>query len=117
MTIAAPTTQSLRSRRVTPGARGWLPVLLLPISIGLGLVYFAAVEGLALGFTDWNLITAPSWVGADNFIAIIHDDRFWISLKNTVGIVVLTVPAKMFIGLLLALLLHRVMRFSSFFRL
>ena len=69
MTTASATARvaGRRPRRVTPGAAPWLPVLLLPICIGLGVVYFCAVEGLALGFTDWNLISSPAWVGLDNF--------------------------------------------------
>ena len=72
MTTASATARvaGRRPRRVTPGAAPWLPVLLLPICIGLGVVYFCAVEGLALGFTDWNLISSPAWVGLDNFAGI-----------------------------------------------
>ena len=109
--------QPLRSRRFTPGSRRWLPVMLLPITIGLGLVYFAAIEGLALGFTDWNLISPARWIGLDNFVAILGDDRFWHAMRNTFAIVVLTVPAKVVVGLLLALLLNRIRRWGSFFRL
>lgn len=104
-------------RRVTAGAGRWLPVLLIPICIGLGLVYFAAVQGLALGFTDWDLISPAEWVGLRNYGEILRDPRFWISLRNTVGIVLLTVPAKVVIGLVLAMALNRVRRFGSFFRL
>lgn len=106
-----------RQRRVTPGALRWLPLLLIPICIGLGVVYFATAQGLALGFTDWNLIEPPAWVGLQNFRAILADPRFWKSLSNTSLIVILTVPAKTVIGMLLAVAMHRVHRFGSFFRL
>ncbi|WP_053202447.1 carbohydrate ABC transporter permease [Jiangella muralis] len=106
-----------RPRRVTPGAAKWLPVLLLPVTVGLVLVYFSAVYGLALGFTDWNLISDPAWVGTANFAEILDDERFWTALRNTVEIVAVTVPAKVAIGLGLAILLSRVARLSSFFRL
>lgn len=91
--------------------------MLLPICIGLGLVYFAATEGLALGFTDWNLISPPRWVGIQNFVDIVGDERFWKAIRNTFAIVVLTVPSKVVIGLGLAVLLARITRLSSFFRL
>ncbi len=117
MTVASPGVGRLRAQRFTPGSRRWLPLLLLPIMLGLGLVYFSAFQGLALGFTDWNLISPANWVGLRNFSAILNDARFWLSLRNTFTIVVLTVPAKVVLGLGLAVLLNRVVRGSSFFRL
>jgi multiple sugar transport system permease protein len=117
MAVVAPVDQRLKVHRVTPGASRWLPVLLLPIAIGLGLVYYSAVQGLALGFTDWNLISPASWVGAENFVAIVNDPRFWVSMRNTFVIVALTIPAKVLLGLGLAIVLQRIVRGSSFFRL
>jgi multiple sugar transport system permease protein len=117
MTVTSPGGGLLRVQRFTPGSRRWLPLLLLPIMIGLSLVYFSAFQGLALGFTDWNLISPASWVGVRNFTAILQDARFWLSLRNTLTIVILTVPAKVVLGLGLAVLLNRVVRAGSFFRL
>lgn len=118
MTAGTPSVRRLRpQRRFTPGARRWLPLLLLPICIGLGLVYFSATWGLALGFTDWNLISPASWVGVQNFADILGDPRFWLALRNTFTIVIMTIPAKVVIGLGLAVLLHRINRGGSFFRL
>lgn len=91
--------------------------MLLPICIGLGVVYFATVQGLALGFTDWNLISAARWIGLQNFADILGDDRFWKAISNTLLIVVMTVPTRVVIGLGLAVLLNRISRLSSFFRL
>ncbi|UWP86607.1 carbohydrate ABC transporter permease [Dactylosporangium fulvum] len=105
------------ARRVTPGAAPWLPVLLLPVTVGLVLVYFSAVYGLTLGFTDWDLISSSTWVGTENFAEILDDDRFWKALRNTLQIVAVTVPGKVAIGLGLAILLSRIRRLSSFFRL
>jgi len=117
MAVMAPAGQRLRQQRFTPGAKRWLPVLLLPIIIGLGLVYYSAVQGLALGFTDWNLISPASWVGAENFAAILNDPRFWLSMRNTFIIVALTIPTKLVLGLGLAIVLQRIVGGSSFFRL
>lgn len=117
MAVTSPGEVRLTRQRFTPGSRRWLPILLLPITIGLGLVYFSAFQGLALGFTDWNLISPASWVGLQNFNQIVQDPRFWLSLRNTFTIVILTVPAKVVLGLGLAVLLNRVVRGSSFFRL
>jgi len=117
MAVAAPGAERLRRRRFTPGARRWLPLLLFPISIGLGLVYFSAIQGLALGFTDWNLISPATWIGVRNFAAILNDPRFWLAMRNTFTIVLMTIPAKVVLGLGLAVLLNRIGRGGSFFRL
>ncbi|GAA2341423.1 sugar ABC transporter permease [Dactylosporangium salmoneum] len=117
MAPLSPTRRVRGARRVTPGAAPWLPVLLLPVTVGLVLVYFSAVYGLTLGFTDWNLISSPTWVGTENFAQILDDDRFWKAFRNTLEIVAVTVPGKVVIGLGLAILLSRISRLSSFFRL
>lgn len=116
MSTATQRLPSRHRRLVTPGAGRWLPVLLIPILIGLGLVYFAAVQGLALGFTDWNLISEPAWIGLTNYRAIVEDPRFWTASSNTVVLVLITVPGKLVIGFVLALALNTVTRFSGLFR-
>lgn len=114
---AATAATKLRHTRVTPGAGRWLPVLLIPLIIGISLVYFAAVQGLALGFTDWDLISDPALVGLRNYRAILNDPRFWTAVTNTAVIVLLTVPGKIIAGFVLALALTTIGRFGSFFRL
>lgn len=111
------TSKKRRVHRITPGANGWLPLLIAPLCLGLAVVYFSAVQGLALGFTDWNLISPAEWVGFQNFEAAFKDPVFWKSLSNTFILVLLTVPPKIIIGLGLALALARVGKFGSFFRL
>lgn len=115
--VESSTEKARRTRVTTPGTAGWLPLLLLPVSIGMLVVYFAAVYGLSLGFSRWNFITPPAWVGLANFEYMFQDRRFWKSLANTATIVGITVPLKVIIGLALAILLTRVRRFGTFFRL
>lgn len=107
----------MRHQQVTPGAGRWLPLLLVPVIIGIGVVYFAAAQGLALGFTDWNLISPAKWIGLENFRDIWDDPRFWTASKNTAIVVLLTVPGKIVIGFVLAVALHAIRRFGTFFRL
>jgi multiple sugar transport system permease protein len=94
-------------RRSRKPPRLWLVAFLLPVCIGLGLVYYSAVQGLTMGFTDWDIISSPSWVGFKNFVGIWNDVRFWQAIENTMIIAVITVPAKLAVGLLAAVLLHK----------
>ncbi|MBT2496728.1 sugar ABC transporter permease [Microbacterium sp. ISL-59] len=110
-------SETRRSPRVTAGAKRWIPLLIAPICLGLLVVYFSAVQGLALGFTDWDLISPAEWIGLQNFETALNDPLFWKSLGNTLLLVVLTVPAKIVIGLGLGLALARIPRFGTFFRL
>ena len=86
----------------------WLLVFLFPPTIGLGLVYYSAAQGLTMGFTNWNIISAPKWIGLKNFEQIWNDYRFWLAVSNTLFIVLVTVPAQIGLGLLAAVLLHRI---------
>lgn len=115
--VDSSTAAPRRARATTPGAAGWLPLLLFPVTLGVLVIYFAAAFGLSLGFTEWNFITPPTWVGLENFEHMFQDRRFWKSLANTAVIVGVTVPLKVVLGLGLAILLTRVRRFGTFFRL
>lgn len=106
-----------RLRRLRHSEQMWAIVFLIPLAIGLGLVYFSAVYGLAMGFTDWNVIGTPRWAGLANYAAILQDQRFWTAMQNTLWLVLITVPLKMIIGLGLAMLLNHRVRGVSVFRL
>lgn len=64
---------------------------LLPILMS---VYFS--------FTDYNVMTAPNWVGLDNYRKVFEDPYLKDALKNTLIYVVLTVPIQTFLSLAFA---------------
>ncbi len=39
---------------------------------------------LILAFMSWDSFSTPEFVGMKNFTKMIHDDTFWISLKQNV---------------------------------
>jgi ABC-type sugar transport system permease subunit len=76
----------------------------------LGFLVFAAyptVRGFYLSFTDFRVLSPPSWVGLDNFKALIHDDVFWNSLKVTTYFVILSVVFGLLLSIATAVVLHR----------
>jgi multiple sugar transport system permease protein len=89
-----------------PNARGYLFVA--PALVGLLILSAGPIfASLAISLTDWDLLTAPTFVGFDNFARLLADRRFASALRNTVFYVVVSVPVGMTIALGLAVALNR----------
>lgn len=96
-------------------AVGWS--FILPNFIGFAVLTLVPVAALFYyAFTDWNIFGIAEWIGVDNFTRIIHDDSFWIALRNTLYYTVLHIPLTMGAAMGLALLLNRKLRGVAFFR-
>ncbi|MFF3439213.1 carbohydrate ABC transporter permease [Streptosporangium sp. NPDC002721] len=66
-------------------------------------------------FHRYDLFTLE-FVGLDNYRYFLVDDRAWVSIKNTLWLVVLMVPAQVLFGLGVAWLLTRLKSGVGFFR-
>lgn len=97
-------------------APGYL--FLLPWFIGfLGLTIGPIVTSFYLSFTNFDLLTAPRWVGADNYIRMFTaDPKFLASMRVTLTFVIFSVPLKLAFALAVALLLNRGMRGLPLYR-
>ena len=62
----------------------------------IGFILFTAgpiLASLFLSFTNWEILSPPSWVGTKNYITMFSDDElFWRSLYNTAYYTILFVP-------------------------
>ena len=68
-------------------------------------------------FTEYDVLTAPRWVGWSNFDKALTDDpKVWQSVKVTTIYAVVSVPLQIAFGLLLALLLNARIRGLQFYR-
>jgi multiple sugar transport system permease protein len=76
----------------------------------------AIVASLLIGFTEWDLVSPPKWVGFDNYVALFSSDLFWKVFGNTFYYVLLAVPLSIVSSLFLALLVNRSLRGITFFR-
>ena len=85
------------------------PYLFLAPNLILFLTFMFIPIGYAfyISLTQWSLIGSPHWVGLANFVRLLGEREFWISMWNTLYYTVTTVPASMFLGLLGAILLNR----------
>jgi len=104
------------SRTWNENGAGYL--FLLPWFIGFfGLTIVPILSSLYLSFTNFNMLQAPDWVGADNYVRMFtHDPKFFQSMRVTLLFVVFSVPLKLAFALLVALLLNRGMRGLPLYR-
>ena len=107
---------SIWSRIWQNDAPGYL--FLLPWLIGfLGLTIGPMVSSLYLSFTNFDLLTSPDWVGADNYIRMFSNDpKFWASMRVTMVFVIFSVPLKLAFALGVAMLLNRGMKGLPLYR-
>jgi len=71
---------------------------------------------LFIAFTDWDLLTTPEFVGAQNFAVMLADNLVWKSLQVTTVYALVSVPLQIALGLGLALLLNANIRLLPFYR-
>jgi len=73
--------------------------------------------GLAISFTDWDLLSTPKFVGLYNYISLLTDDPlFWLSLKNTLVYSVIVIGIGVPLSLVLALAVNNKLRGIEIFR-
>jgi ABC-type sugar transport system permease subunit len=80
-------------------------------------VGYPIVQSAWMSLHDWSYLQATQpFIGFKNYIDLANDPRFWNALGNTAIFSVVTVPAQIVIGLLLAIRLSRSSWLSSFYR-
>jgi multiple sugar transport system permease protein len=85
----------------------------------LGFLAFTAgpiLASLYYSFTDYDIVSKPTFVGLHNFQELFADPLFLTSMTNTLYFVVLVVPLSMILSLALALLLNQKVRLLPLYR-
>jgi multiple sugar transport system permease protein len=95
---------------------GWL--FALPWLLGFLLFTVGPmVFSLYTSFTDYNILRAPQWTGADNYVNLFTKDPFFYkSLQNTLWMVVVKTPIVMVLAIALAVLLSSDLPGDKYFR-
>ena len=79
----------------------------MPFLIGLVLFTIGPmIASLYYSFTDFNIMTAPKWVGMHNYQSVFADPRFYKSLENTAYLTFIGVPLGLAFALGVALILN-----------
>ncbi len=85
--------------------------MVLPALIGFLLFYaLPTLRAIQISFTDWNLLRAPRFVGFDNYIQLLEDDKFWHGMALSAYYVLLNIPLQIVFGLFLAVAMDRLSR-------
>jgi multiple sugar transport system permease protein len=74
------------------------------------------VFAVVLVFLHWDLVTAPTFAGADNVRLLATDARFWRAVANTFIFLGIHVPLQIATALALALALNRQLAGRGFWR-
>lgn len=93
-------------------------VFILPFIIGfVGFICFPMLMSFVFSFTRYNILSSPKFIGIENYVKMFTDDPlFWKSFSVTMYYVFFSVPLKLVMALLVALLLARKSRASGFYR-
>jgi len=98
--------------------RLWAGFLLTPTLLGIGLgVLGSIVATLVLGFVEWDLFTAPEWVGFENYADLPVDRKFMQALRVTSLFSAIYVPGTVILSIAIALWLNRHVVGKPLFRL
>ena len=90
--------------------------VLPPMVLFLVFTCIPIIMAVCLSFADYDVINAPEFAGLDNYKRLIHDEFFWIALKNTCVYTLLYVPGGLLISLGAALFLNTNRKFVGVFR-
>jgi multiple sugar transport system permease protein len=92
-------------------------LFLLPWLLGLiGLTLGPMIYSLYLSFTKYNLLSAPQWIGLENFVKMTQDSRYWESVRVTLVYVVISVPVVLIVSMIVALMMNASIKFITGYR-
>lgn len=77
---------------------------------------YPTVYSLVLSFQKWNGLGTPVFVGFQNFVDLFTDETFYLAIRNTLIIFVLSTFPMLILSLVLAAMLNSSVRYSTLFR-
>lgn len=110
--------EGVRTRR---GALGWISrdklstlVFVLPFLLIFGLFsWYPIVRAVVMSFQETNLVSAPTWVGLDNFVNVLNDPLFGRAVANTLWFSFLALVFGYPVPLLLAVVMSEARRWKG----
>ena len=86
-------------------------VFLVPLLLIFGVFsWFPIGRAIVMSVQKTNLVTAPTFVGWDNFVTVVNDPLFWTSIGNTAWFALLAIIIGYPIPLVVAVLMSEVKR-------
>lgn len=118
-TVTIPAAVRTQTGTAARSGRFFVWIFLAPTLIGLGLFNLLPIVGsFVLAFFRWDIISAPEFVGLDNFVDLATNPTVSVSFLNTIGFVIVAVLLQLAVALALAILVQSKMPawLRSFFR-
>ncbi|WP_256752249.1 carbohydrate ABC transporter permease [Mesorhizobium sp. Mes31] len=118
-TIATTTTAPPRARKlVGAGRRQWIGLLYVAPAVALVVVFFLIPLGMTawMSLHNWPLMGEHSYIGLDNYWAILRDTRFWNALKFTAYYTVIVTIAIFAVAFPAALFVERPRPLTNLYR-
>ena len=93
-------------------------LFMAPWIIGfVGLILYPMLSSLYFSFTRYSLLESPTWIGAQNYTFMFtKDPYFWLTMRNTIWVIVVGVPLRIVFGIFTAWLLTLPRRGSRVYR-
>lgn len=89
------------------------PFFLLFLVVGLFPIAYTAI----ISFMDWDQVRGKgTWIGFDQYAYVLGQPKFWIALRNTFSIFLLSSVPQMVFAVFLAALLDQNLRAKTFWR-
>ncbi len=105
-------SRNLALRRSWPMYVAVAPFFILFAAFGL----YPTIYSLVLSFQKWNGLGSPEWVGLENYEHLFTDSTFYLSIRNTLVIFVLSTVPMLLLALIVAAMLNSTVRFSTALR-
>ena len=122
-TQSAPTERQIRRIAFGQALNRWDVRISPYLYISPFFILFALVGLFPLVYTayvsmhDWHLIGGEGdFVGADNFLFVLGQDKFWIALRNTFSIFLISAVPQVIFALIIAAVLDLNIRAKTFWR-
>jgi len=119
--VTTHTRPPVRRRRRSPatwvrgGGLGALVFLLPMLVVFTAFSWYPIVESVVMSFQQTNLITAPVFVGLDNFRAVLTDPLLWTAVRNTAWFALLALLFGFPVPLVAAVLMSEVRRWRGLY--
>lgn len=96
----------------------WGYLMIAPMVLGLGVFFYVALgASFFVSLTEWDVLSAPEWVGLKNYQSLFATPTFRRALLNTTYYTLLSVPIGVLVSLALAVALNTNLRFRNLYRL
>lgn len=109
------------SVKIKKYVKEWLEVLPF-ISVSLILVcvfvFYPLIKNIYISISDYSIMPGAenTFVGAKNYLDIFKDDKLGYAFRNSVLMIVVTVPIQMLIGVVIAYLINGTTKGKTFFK-